>query len=189
MGSEMCIRDRGATVADVGCGYPRKADLLLEPASAAITLFDQPSMAPFMAAHFPNFDFVPVDLERGLESYDERFDCVVCADVIEHLLDPSALVELLRQLLRPDGHLFISTPERDAAHGTDCVTSSHPEHVREWNLSEFHAYLTRSGLRVINQRSLPPKRLNPVMNLLEPLFGSFSPARFKGCQLAICQAE
>lgn len=37
-------------------------------------------------------------------------DLVVCNDVIEHVLDPDLFVEEIRRVLRPGGHLLLSTP-------------------------------------------------------------------------------
>jgi methionine biosynthesis protein MetW len=41
---------------------------------------------------------------------DETFDTVVTLDVIEHVFDPIAFVLELRRVLRPGGHLVLSTP-------------------------------------------------------------------------------
>lgn len=51
------------------------------------------------------------DLERPLElPLDREFDYVVCADVIEHLRNRSALLRSARRYLKPEGRLIISTP-------------------------------------------------------------------------------
>jgi SAM-dependent methyltransferase len=41
---------------------------------------------------------------------DERFDVILCGDVIEHLRDPQAALARLRPLLQPGGRLVVSTP-------------------------------------------------------------------------------
>jgi SAM-dependent methyltransferase len=41
---------------------------------------------------------------------DERFDVVVCADVLEHLRDPVALLRRLREHLAPAGYVVASIP-------------------------------------------------------------------------------
>jgi SAM-dependent methyltransferase len=44
---------------------------------------------------------------------DRCFDVVVTLEVIEHLLDPDALLAEARRLLAPGGHLVLSTPRLD----------------------------------------------------------------------------
>ncbi len=38
------------------------------------------------------------------------YDCIVCADVLEHLRNPERILEACRQLLAPNGRLLISVP-------------------------------------------------------------------------------
>ena len=46
------------------------------------------------------FEYVP----------DTRFDFITLGEVLEHVEDPRALLEVVRQLLAPGGHAFISSP-------------------------------------------------------------------------------
>jgi len=43
-------------------------------------------------AHPPGIDFVAADLDRGLPALDGSFDYILCADVLEHLREPEAVV-------------------------------------------------------------------------------------------------
>lgn len=59
-----------------------------------------------------NLDVV---IEGNIESADfpfpqARFDCIICADVLEHLVDPWAAVGKLKGLLTPDGMIVASIP-------------------------------------------------------------------------------
>lgn len=45
-----------------------------------------------------------------LKSWVERFDLILCLDVLEHLNDPWALIENLSELLQPGGRLVASIP-------------------------------------------------------------------------------
>jgi 2-polyprenyl-3-methyl-5-hydroxy-6-metoxy-1,4-benzoquinol methylase len=38
------------------------------------------------------------------------YDCIVCADVLEHLKNPQRVLESCRQLLKPQGRILISVP-------------------------------------------------------------------------------
>jgi predicted TPR repeat methyltransferase len=56
------------------------------------------------------FDQVVVtDLEK-LKRLPGGVDAIVCADVIEHLRDAPALLQLIREGLARDGYLFVSVP-------------------------------------------------------------------------------
>jgi len=56
--------------------------------------------------------FLPADLDRGLppELADDRFDLVVAADVLEHLREPSALLQELHGVLGPDATVLATVP-------------------------------------------------------------------------------
>jgi SAM-dependent methyltransferase len=76
---------------------------------------------------------------------------IVSSDVIEHLMDPFALLSLVQRLLAAGAvSAVLSTPERDVIYGEDGAVPGeiwHPGppsndcHVREWNLHEFKAML------------------------------------------------
>lgn len=48
--------------------------------------------------------------EMSLPWEDEYFDCIICADVLEHLVDPSAVMAKLGRVLAPHGVIVISVP-------------------------------------------------------------------------------
>jgi SAM-dependent methyltransferase len=172
---------------DVGCGYPAKIAPLIAPAAASVTLVDQPSLAPLMARDFPSYIFAGTDLEAPDVSFDAPFDVVICADVIEHLMDPLPLLAFLRDQLAPASRLFLSTPERDRVRGSDCLDSPNPEHVREWDQAEFRRLLDHVGLVVEEHVLLPQKRSMLARGPLLPLLQRLRPAQYAGCQLAICR--
>lgn len=41
---------------------------------------------------------------------DRRFDLVICAEMLEHCTDPLCAVRVMRQLLKPGGHLILTSP-------------------------------------------------------------------------------
>lgn len=49
-----------------------------------------------------NFDHVPFG--------DKKFDVIVFADVLEHLIDPESVLKYFRDLLKPDGYVIVSLP-------------------------------------------------------------------------------
>jgi 2-polyprenyl-3-methyl-5-hydroxy-6-metoxy-1,4-benzoquinol methylase len=51
------------------------------------------------------------DVETLIEpEFSQKFDCITCGDVLEHLRDPWAMVTKLSAWLRPDGRLIATVP-------------------------------------------------------------------------------
>lgn len=58
----------------------------------------------FTSLNYPEFD-----LCAPLGAH-ERFDVVICEQVIEHVVDPFGAARNLRELSNPGGHVIVSTP-------------------------------------------------------------------------------
>jgi SAM-dependent methyltransferase len=58
---------------------------------------------------YVSLDYPEFDLCAPLQT-PERFDVVICEQVIEHVIDPRAAAENLRRLATPGGHVIVSTP-------------------------------------------------------------------------------
>jgi 2-polyprenyl-3-methyl-5-hydroxy-6-metoxy-1,4-benzoquinol methylase len=48
--------------------------------------------------------------QENIQAKEEYFDIIICADVLEHLVDPWTMVEKLSKYLRKDGLLIVSIP-------------------------------------------------------------------------------
>ncbi|MCB9891039.1 MAG: methyltransferase domain-containing protein [Planctomycetes bacterium] len=176
----------GLRIADVGCGYPSKARLL-QPFARTLTCFDQPTLESIVRRDFPGFDFVSIDLEAP-RALDARFDLVICADVIEHLVDPDPCLSFLRDSLTEHGILILSTPERDIVRGHECMTSDKVDHVREWNSEEFARYVQSHGLLIVDHLLVPPEALSLEEQHRMHQSGERKTRRSEGCQVVVATA-
>jgi SAM-dependent methyltransferase len=91
--------------------------------------------------------------DPSLEFFDRPFDCVICADVLEHLREPGNLLKRIRGWLSPEGTVVISAmnslhakrqeavAQREAAAQRD----EHPGPVTAFTRRELEALLDRSG--------------------------------------------
>jgi SAM-dependent methyltransferase len=173
---------------DVGSGPGTKVAKLIAPICSDLVLIDQPSSREIVARTLPSARFVPADLDALDLDLERRFDLIVCADVLEHLKRPDACLRFIREHLAAGGRAVLSTPERDHLRGRECMTSPHPEHVREWNAAEFHAFSERCGLAVERQVLLPQARLPALERVASRLFGRFLlQRRWASCQALICR--
>jgi 2-polyprenyl-3-methyl-5-hydroxy-6-metoxy-1,4-benzoquinol methylase len=96
-------------VLDVGCGegaagpalraagasWISGIEILPEPARVASKRYDQ---------------VIVGDAMSSISQVSGPFETILCYDVLEHLVDPGALVRELRGLIVPDGRLHISVP-------------------------------------------------------------------------------
>jgi len=55
-------------------------------------------------------DYVYVNMEQKLPFEDESFDFVTCMEGIEHVINPSKLVEELSRVVKKGGHVIITMP-------------------------------------------------------------------------------
>ncbi len=86
---------------------------------------------------------------------DQRFDCIVCTEVLEHTLQPFDAVAEMRRMLRPGGILAITVPFNFRVHGPlpDC-----------WRFTEhgLRALLTDFDLVSLDQLETPGRPLMPI---------------------------
>lgn len=181
--------DGKSNLLDVGCGPPQKLSRLLAGNPIDVCLVDQASTATLAAHLLPNARFVGANLENIDLDLGARFDAIICADVIEHLVNPDPCLTFIRRHLASDGLLFISTPERDVLRGSQCMDSPHSMHVREWNREEFKAFLESRGFRLEQHFLLPQQCLPRWKKLVGQLrYAVGIPPAWYSCQMAICRA-
>lgn len=183
------VRSRGyKSVLDVGSGPPLKTKTLLAPYLDEILLIDVPSVLDLAKQILPEAQFMPVDLENIDLDLSRTFDLILCADVLEHLLDPDNCVRFVKRHLSPYGLAVFSTPERDYLRGRDCNYSPKPEHVREWNSDEFADYLASRGFELLEQFRVPQMRVSQAEFLCSRLLSRLvRNRRWSSCQVVVCR--
>lgn len=134
-----CLKDLAlaaeARILDVGCGDGALSGLIRRDLGRSVTGVDASPLAIDLAREA--FALRGLDGQfKCITGYDtgepeNSFDAVVCSDVIEHVQEPLKMLSEIRRVLRPGGHLVITTPIRFSHRPVD------PMHVQEWFTSEF----------------------------------------------------
>ncbi|MCJ8330172.1 MAG: class I SAM-dependent methyltransferase [Lentisphaeria bacterium] len=83
---------------------------------------------------------------------DDHFETVFMLDVIEHLSNPVAIINDIKRVLKPNGILFLTTPEWNFHRIAD------PYHVVEYSVQELTDQLTRNGFNVLAACDIPQYR-------------------------------
>lgn len=155
------VEDKGArTLVDVGCGVGTKLENLHRAhPELEIHGIDQPAAIDWCRAHWEFGTWYADDFENpGDATRDLAADVVVCADVIEHVLDPDMVLRYLRRLSHAETWFVLSTPDREQLRGTENRRPPNPHHVREWSAPEFAAYLDSQGFTIEQQVHQLPVR-------------------------------
>jgi 2-polyprenyl-3-methyl-5-hydroxy-6-metoxy-1,4-benzoquinol methylase len=104
------IPPEARSVLEIGCGAGRLGEALKRRQPARVVGVELDPEAA--AAAGQRLDLVVTgDIEQEQLGFAEgRFDCVICADVLEHLRQPQAVLGRLRRWLCADGRLVVSLP-------------------------------------------------------------------------------
>ena len=107
----------GKKVLDVGCGGGILSEAMAA-AGADVSGIDLSEKALKVARlHLlesgQNVDYQLISAEAFAEQKPGEFDVVTCMEMLEHVPDPAAIVAACARLVKPGGHVFFSTLNRN----------------------------------------------------------------------------
>ena len=109
----------GKKVLDVGCGGGILTDAMARTGAQALgidlaTKSLKVAQLHALEAQTPNVQYREVAVEALAAEQPESFDVVTCMEMLEHVPDPSSIVRACARLVKPGGHVFFSTLNRNA---------------------------------------------------------------------------
>jgi len=133
----------GKPVLDVGCGFGYGASLLATRGAEQVVALDLEHRnvreVAQVYSNLNNLTELVMDAQRlGLK--DKSFKDVTCFEVIEHVPKPDMLLSELRRVLKEDGLLLLTTPNR-ALRLRPLQRPWNPEHMREYTLKTLQKKL------------------------------------------------
>jgi O-antigen biosynthesis protein len=159
------IPDTATQILDIGCGAGRLGEALKRRQPAEVTGIELNAQAAADARHrldevvVGNVEFAEIDFP------DRLFDCVVCADVLEHLREPRAVLERIRRWLTPGGTLVASLPNvrnhtviralLDGNWTYEPAGLLDQDHVRFFTRREIENLLFRAGFEISGWQFIP----------------------------------
>ena len=143
----------GKTVLDIASGEGYGAHLM----SGVAALVFGVELCPEAVAHArsryhgENLEYL-VGSCTALPIADASIDLVVSFETLEHVREHEQMLDEIRRVLKPDGSLLLSTPDRDVY--TAELHRDNPFHLRELNLGELQSLLGSRfhWLRLFRQR-------------------------------------
>ncbi len=132
----------GKSVVDVACGEGYGSALLKRTAGEVIGIDIDPEAVAHARQRYgqDGLRFECADATR-LPLADDSADCIVSFETLEHLAEQDALLAEFRRVLRPEGFLLLSSPDKKTY--SDETGYDNPFHVRELYRDELEALIRR----------------------------------------------
>ena len=163
----------GKQVADVGCGGGILSESMAQR-GAVVTGIDM-GKAPLSVAQLHKLESgVEVDYRQGTAEelaaeQPGQFDVVTCLEMLEHVPDPASVIKACADLVKPGGHVFLSTINRNpksylfAIIGAEYLLKMLPKGTHDYSKfirpSELERWVREADLSV---RELTGMTYNPL---------------------------
>ena len=164
---------KGKLVADVGCGGGILSESMAQR-GAIVTGIDM-GKAPLSVAQLHKLESgVEVNYQQGTAEelaaeQPEQFDVVTCLEMLEHVPDPASVIQACADLVKPGGHVFLSTLNRNpksylfAIIGAEYLLKMLPKGTHDYSKfirpSELESWVREADLSV---RELTGMSYNPL---------------------------
>ena len=162
---DKAISLKGKTVLDVGCGGGILSESMAS-IGAVVTGIDLGEKALKVAQLHSLESGVAVDyqfisVEDLAEKQPASFDVVTCLEMLEHVPNPASVVAACAKLVKPGGHVFFSTINRNpkaylfAVIGAEYVLNMLPRGTHDYakfiKPSELASFVRPAGLSLLSQ--------------------------------------
>jgi len=167
-------RIAGTRVLDVGCGGGILSDSMARRGAdvLGIDLATKPlkvAQLHALEAGTQNVDYREIAAEALAAEVPGRFDAVTCMEMLEHVPDPSSIVNACATLVKPGGWVFFSTINRNlksflfaivgAEHVLQLLPKGTHEYARFIRPSELAQWCRDADLELVESRGM---EYNPI---------------------------
>jgi SAM-dependent methyltransferase len=147
----------GRRVLDFGAGVGTFTAALAERGAEVVALEPDPEFTPRLHERFDSDDRVTIVVEdaRWLSGNGarERFDTVLCLNVLEHIEDDRIVLRGLRDSLVPGGHLLLLAPAHGFLFGE---IDRNVGHERRYSRGPLRTLLEQAGFEPVEVRYVNP---------------------------------
>jgi SAM-dependent methyltransferase len=131
----------GQKILDVGCGSGLLSKTLLDE-GYSVTGIDN------------DWKAVEIAKKKGINGFvadindwqtDEKFDCIILGDVLEHIDDDRSIMRKVHAMLEPSGCIVVNVPSCQVLFGKHDITLGHK---RRYSNKELRSKLEESGFAI-----------------------------------------
>lgn len=161
-------------VLDVGCGGGILAESMAKK-GAKVTAIDLAEQLIDVAELHSldsgiQLDYQLISVEQLAEQQPGQYDTVTCMEMLEHVPDPSAIIQACSTIVKPGGYVFLSTLNRNPKSyllsivGAEYILGMLPKGTHDYasfiKPSELAAWSRESGLELCDSYGIEYNPLN-----------------------------
>ncbi len=138
-------------ILDVGCG----SGIITGEFSNVIGLDYDPEAITYCRSKYPHNQYRKFDIEKDELEYVNYFDVIVFVESVEHFFNPEKILIKLKNALKPNGTLIITTPDYNSIFHMLISNIWYPifarnykidnDHITKFNLSLLESTLNKCG--------------------------------------------
>jgi 2-polyprenyl-6-hydroxyphenyl methylase/3-demethylubiquinone-9 3-methyltransferase len=169
----------GKTVADIGCGGGILAESMarkganvtgIDLSEKALNVADLHSLESGVQVRYEL-----ISAEQLAATEPSRYDVVTCMEMLEHVPDPAAIVQACATLVKPGGHIFFSTINRNpkayllAVIGAEYLLRLLPKGTHDYakfiTPAELARFIRNAGLTLNSMKGMTYNPLTKIYSL------------------------
>ncbi len=136
---------------DVGCGSGWVAKHFLQQGKKVLSMDISTSNPVRVLKEYPHANHAAITADVFyLPLLKESVDCIIAAEVIEHVYDPALFIEKLLEVLKPGGKLILLTPYNEKIKYQLCVHCNRPTpesaHLHSFSEKNLGSFLPAKGI-------------------------------------------
>ncbi len=126
----------GKNVLEIGCAARGGAAILAETAKKVTAIDISEDQVKWVRAHYPrsNITYLVGDIQ-AIPFPDRSFEAITCLDVIEHVPEYRKALQQMFRVLKDNGVLFLTTPNKNRNAGKSVIDNEF--HFHEFTLEEL----------------------------------------------------
>ena len=137
--------DKNSKILDIGCGEGSTLLNLNDESNKLYGMDISEEAIELSKNNLTDATYFLGDITKKETLPAQKFDLIICSEVLEHITDDDIAIENLSSLLKKGGYLIITVPHRK-----DYWTKADTEagHVRRYEMTEIKNKVNKSGFKV-----------------------------------------
>jgi 2-polyprenyl-6-hydroxyphenyl methylase/3-demethylubiquinone-9 3-methyltransferase len=173
----------GKSILDIGCGGGILAESMAKAGGTVTGIDMHKSIIDAAKLHQhesgTNVEYLQISAEHIATERPQHYDVVTCLEMLEHVPDPASVIAACATLIKPGGHIFFSTINRNpkaylfAIIGAEYILKMLPKSTHDYKKfirpSELGNWLRQAGMQPQHMKGIHYNPFTKTFSLNEDI--------------------